>query len=266
MVLKMSNLLQKRLLGKFNLFEIILLFVVLASAIYNYCDAQNYTLNKSIGAISALLGVVCVVLGAKGSLSNWFFGIIECILHIYITCVDHFYGDALQRLLYNLPMQFAGLSSWKKKRRKDHEGQKTLKTRYMSWRERLITMSVVALSTIILTLFLYYYGNDFRNFLISVLGSFEIDVDFKTLKAAYPSQLTLWLDSFTTVSCIVAMFISVKAYVEQWYLWLLINIAYLVMWANNPNSDFQFMTLVKYSIYFVNTFYGIYMWRKLAKE
>lgn len=248
-----------------NAFEIALLCVVVGSALFNFFTSGDYNINKIIAATTALLGVVCVVFGAKGSLANWFFGIVECFLHIYITCVEHYYGDALQRLFYNLPMQFLGLRSWKKRKTVNQEGRAKLKTRYMSWKTRLITISTVVVLTVILALFLKYFGNSVRSTLISLLGGFNIVVDFKTLKPDYPSELGLWLDSFTTISSIVAMYISVKAYVEQWWLWLLINIAYLIMWGNNPSSDFAFMTIVKYSIYLVNTFYGIYMWHKLSK-
>ena len=32
------------------------------------------------------------------------------------------------------------------------------------------------------------------------------------------------------------------------------------------DSEFSFMTVAKYSVYLVNTFYGIWMWSKLAKK
>lgn len=256
----------KNTIKSLNAFEICLLCVVIGSAIFNFISSGEYNLKHIIAASAALLGVICVVFGAKGSLANWFFGIIECFLHIYITCVDHFYGDALQRLFYNLPMQFWGLKTWRKRKHIDAEGKRKLKTRYMSNNTRAITLLVITTATIMLALFLKNYGNELRSYLIMILSALNITADFKTLKPDYPSELGLWLDSFTTVSSIVAMYISVKAYVEQWWIWLLINIAYLIMWSNNPNSDFAFMTIVKYSIYLVNTFYGIYMWHKLSKD
>ena len=91
------------------------------------------------------------------------------------------------------------------------------------------------------------------------------DIEFKTLKKAYDSPVQLWLDSFTTVLSIVTMYVSVKAFVEQWYMWLIINVAYIWLWLLS-DSDFSFMTVAKYSVYFINSIYGIYSWHKLSKD
>lgn len=253
-------------LSKHKIFETALFTVVILTAIYNFIAKGEYSVNVTIASFSALLGVICVIYGAKGSMANWIVGIVECFLHIYITCAEHFYGDALQRLFYNLPMQFIGWKSWQKRRTTRSNGKRRLRTRFMTWRIRLITLGIIVVSTVLLALFLRYYGVHVREFLVAFLGSFGIEADFKTLKPDYPSSLALWLDSFTTVCSIIAMWISVKAYVEMWWIWLAINVAYLTMWGCNPNSDFTFMTIVKYSIYLVNTFYGLYMWNKLAKQ
>jgi len=252
--------------SKHKVFETTLFTVVVVTSLYNFFEKGEYSVNVTIASLSALLGVICVIYGAKGSMANWIVGIVECFLHIYITCVEHFYGDALQRLFYNLPMQFIGWNSWKKRRVARANGKKRLRTRFMTWRVRLITLLVIAISTVLLSLFLKYHGSDLREFLVAFLANFNIEADFKTLKPDYPSQLSLWLDSFTTVCSIIAMYISVKAYVEMWWIWLAINVAYLIMWGSNPNSDFTFMTIVKYSIYLVNTFYGLYMWNRLSKS
>ncbi|MBP5679571.1 MAG: nicotinamide mononucleotide transporter [Bacteroidales bacterium] len=110
-------------------------------------------------------------------------------------------------------------------------------------------------------LFLVYFGP----WLIEVIQQIFPDVQFKTLKADYDTPLQLWLDSFTTVMAIVTMYVSVKAFVEQWYMWLFINVAYIAMWLMS-DSVFSFMTVAKYSVYLINSFYGIYQWNKLSKE
>mgnify|MGYP003300316736 CR=1 FL=1 len=101
--------------------------------------------------------------------------------------------------------------------------------------------------------------------LIEVLTEAIPNIRFETLKTDYDTESQLWLDSFTTVMSIITMYISVKAFVEQWYMWLIINVAYIFMWLMS-DSEFSFMTVAKYSVYFVNSFYGIYMWDKLSKK
>lgn len=242
-----------------NWFEIGLLLAILSLAIISFVIKGDFGTNAWIAAIAAILGVFCVVLGAKGSLANWFFGVVEAFLHIYICFCTHIYGDMLQRLFYNLPMQFIGFKSWKKRTRKD--GTATIHTRYMNNRQRWITVASVVAGTLALGVFLIYFGP----WMIGVLTDIFPDMKFKTLKMDYDSTSQLWLDSFTTVMSIITMIVSVKAFVEQWYMWLIINIAYIAMWLMS-DSVFSFMTVSKYCVYLVNSVYGIYMWNKLSKS
>lgn len=249
----------RKSLTTLNWFEKLLLVAILALTVVGFVMKGEVTLNTSIAAIAAILGVFCVVLGAKGSLANWLFGIVEAFLHIYICFCTHIYGDMIQRLVYNLPMQFIGWSKWKKRERDD--GSQTIHTRYMTWQQRVMTIAVVAAGTFLLGEFLIYFGPWMIEFLQSILP----DMQFKTLKMDYDAPMQLWLDSFTTVMSIITMYVSVKAFVEQWYMWIIINVAYISMWLMS-DSDFSFMTVAKYSVYLINSFYGIYMWNKLSKN
>lgn len=242
-----------------NLFERLLLAAILCLTVIGFVMKGVVTFNSMVAAIAAILGVFCVVLGAKGSLANWIFGIIEAFLHIYICFCTHIYGDMLQRLVYNLPMQFIGWNKWKKRVRND--GSQTIHTRYMTWKQRTITLIAVSAGTVALGLFLIAFGPWF----IDTLHSVFPDMEFKTLKQSYDTPMQLWLDSFTTVMSVITMYISVKAFVEQWFMWLTINVAYIALWLMS-DSEFSFMTVAKYSVYLINSFYGIYMWNKLSKE
>lgn len=242
-----------------NWFEVSLLCSILALSVASFILKGNFgEVNAWIAALAAILGVFCVVLGAKGSMANWIFGTIEAFLHIYICFVTHIYGDFLQRLFYNLPMQVVGFKQWNKRKRHDNSG--TIHTRYMTMKQRVLTVIAVVLATCGLSEFLIYFGP----WMVDLMTSIWPDIQFKTLKADYASASQLWLDSFTTVMSIVTMYVSVKAFVEQWYMWLLINIAYIAMWMMS-DSPFTFMTVAKYCVYFVNSIYGIYMWNKLSK-
>lgn len=249
----------KRSLCHLNWFETLLLVSILLLSIFSFIFKGQFSYQNSIAAVSAILGVFCVVLGAKGSIANWLFGIVEAFLHIYICFITHMYGDFLQRLFWNLPMQFVGWKSWQKRER--HDDSTCIRTRYMSWSQRIVTVLSIVLCTLLLGLFLQNFGP----WMIELLRQIMPDIQFKTLKMDYDFPIQLWLDAFTTVLSIITLYISMKAYVEQWFLWLIINIAYITMWLMS-DSDFSFMTVAKYSVYLVNSFYGIYMWNKLSKD
>ena len=249
----------KKSFATLNLFDYLLIAAILALSAVSFIVKGELNANVVIAAVSATLGVLCVVLGAKGALANWLFGIVECMLHIYICFASHIYGDFLQRLFWNLPMQFLGWKNWRRRERDDDTA--SIRTRYMTWKERFVTLSVIVFFTAVLGVFLKCFGP----WLIGVLKDVLPDMEFKTLKADYDFEALLWCDSFTTVASVVALYVSIKAFVEQWYIWLAINVASICIWFFQ-DTDFSFMTIAKYTVYLVNSFYGIYMWNKLSKE
>ena len=241
MKIKNGSEVVKKSLTTLNAFEIVLMACIMLLALSSFFIKGEFSWQNCIAAISAVLGVFCVVLGAKGSLANWIFGMFEGFLHIVICFYTHMYGD------------------WRKRELGDHSNR--VKTRYMTWKQRGLTFLVVAVMTVLLGFFLKVFGP----WMINTLHDILPDMQFKTLKMDYDHEAQLWLDAFTTVLSIITLYISVKAFVEQWYMWLIINVSYITMWLMS-DSEFSFMTVAKYSVYLINTFYGIWMWSKLAKK
>ncbi len=234
-------------------FEVLLIAAILALSILSFVIKGEFGVNNCLACVSAILGVFCVVLGAKGSMANWLFGIVECVIYSYIALAGHIYGDALQRIFYTLPMQFIGWHLWSKRRLGNAEEQ--IRTRYMSWFIRGLYLAVTVMIILALGFFLKFVGPHLTDFFYSM--HFHV-------QPSYTNEFQLWLDATTTILFLVAMFISTKAYVEQWYLWLFINIFSIIIWALSP-TEFSFMTVAKYSVYLVNSFYGLYMWHRLSK-
>ena len=65
-----------------------------------------------------------------------------------------------------------------------------------------------------------------------------------------------YVDSFTTVSSIVAMIISVKMCSEQWWIWLVVDIFTVYMWLvkfingnENIAKRLEFLQKIKYNSY-----------------
>ena len=60
------------------------------------------------------------------------------------------------------------------------------------------------------------------------------------------------------------------AYMEQWYLWTLVNLSSVVLWTitllTEPQVGYAVIPIVKYSFYFINGINGIRIWRKLSRE
>ena len=67
---KYLTVLKKSIVG-LNKFEILLLLTILTLTMIGFAMKSEITFNVVISAIAAILGVFCVVLGAKGAMANW---------------------------------------------------------------------------------------------------------------------------------------------------------------------------------------------------
>ena len=78
------------------------------------------------------------------------------------------------------------------------------------------------------------------------------------------------LDALVTTANIVALVMMAFAYMEQWYLWTLVNLSSVVLWTitllTEPQVGYAVIPIVKYSFYFINGINGIRIWRKLSRE
>ncbi|MCK5017953.1 MAG: nicotinamide riboside transporter PnuC, partial [Candidatus Peribacteraceae bacterium] len=64
------------------------------------------------GLAASMSGMICVVLVAKGKISNYFFGVINVLLYSLIAYNNKFFGEVSLNMLYFLPMQFIGMWYW----------------------------------------------------------------------------------------------------------------------------------------------------------
>ena len=79
---------------------------------------------------------------------------------------------------------------------------------------------------------------------------------------------SIGLDSATTILSIVAQFMMLARYAEQWLMWIIINILSIIMWAQSIISQDgnDYPTLVMWIAFLCNSIYGYINWRKLYKQ
>ncbi|MEF9931948.1 MAG: nicotinamide riboside transporter PnuC, partial [Bacteroidales bacterium] len=85
----MMKLFSKSTLRLFDWFLII--GIIILNILYSVVE-NNF---DTLGSIASITGVVCVVLVAKRSMSNYLFGIINVSLYAYISYESSLYGDFL---------------------------------------------------------------------------------------------------------------------------------------------------------------------------
>ena len=187
-----------------------------------------------IGTITAVSGVVCVVLVAKGNIWNYLFGLINVSLYAYVSFKATAYGDAALNALYYLPMQFIGYFAWRK--RVDSE---TVKARRLTRYQRLW----VALGCVVLIIALGF-----------ILQRFGDGQPFK--------------DSTTTILSVVAQALMALAFMEQWVLWILTNVVSVVMWVKfmAQGEAHAGVMVIMWAFYLMNSINGLRVWLKLSRE
>ena len=184
-----------------------------------------------MGVISAATGVACVVCTGKGKLSAYAFGLVNCVLYAIIAYQAKLYGETMLNAIYYIPMQFYGFYVWSKNMNED---TKEVAKRHMSARGRIVSLLALTAGTVI-------YG-----FILKKLGD--------------PLP---FIDSFTTVSSVVAMIVSVKMFSEQWWLWIAVDVFSVRMWLiTYLNGSDSVATLLMWIVYLGNAVIMCAKWEK----
>ena len=179
--------------------------------------------------IAAIIGVINVVLGGKGKLSNYFFGVVSAVLMVYINFTVKNYGIMLVSV-YNLVMQFVGFFAWSKNMNTTtHEVKKV----HMTKSARLIYSGVIVVATVAMGFIMRYVGD------------------------SHP-----FIDAFITTSQVIAMILMVRMYAEQWWLWITINIASIYLFLTS--HEVTLALALMYMVYFVNSIIMCVRWEKEA--
>lgn len=188
-----------------------------------------------VGIVAAVAGVVNVVLVAKGSISNYIFGIVSVSLYAFISFRAGIYGTAALNALYFLPMQFVGWYAWRKRGNGDG-GSSAVSGRRMNIRQRLVWSAVTAASVVVAAIVLRQIGG-----------------------------MQPWKDASVTVLQVIAMFLMVKAYMEQWILWIAVNIIYVAIWGVflSKGEPHAAIMLTMWGFYLLNSFNGLRNWLKM---
>lgn len=193
-----------------------------------------------LGTVASLSGIICVVLVAKGKISSFYFGIINAATYGAVAYSYQLYGESDLNFFVYLPLQFIGLYLWYKNRKSSDavNGEDIVAKRLKpkQWAYLILFIALVY--------FLYAE-------LLQVRGS----------------QLA-GLDSLAVVLSIVAQFLMMLRFAEQWLLWIIINVLTIALWTTVliRTGGQDFTVLAMWIAFLVNSVYGYINWLKISKE
>ena len=194
-----------------------------------------YWRDNWLSVIASLTGVWCVILTGKGKRSSFIFGLINVVFYAIVAFRARYYGEVMLNALYYLPMNFVGWFAWKK--HMDEATGEVVKEK-LSLKKSAIIYTLTALAIVL-------YG-----FILKALGG---NLPF--------------IDSMSTVVSVVAQILSIRRLVEQWVLWIVVDVVTVIMWAVNfARGGEDIATLAMWSIYLINAFIMFARWYKEAKK
>lgn len=194
-----------------------------------------------IGMISSISGILCVVLVAKGKMSTFIFGTIQAATYGYVAYGYGLYGESMLNLLFFLPIQFFAWKAWSKNRKSNEvavNGEDVYAKR-LNKKQWTALIPVTLISIVLYGVFLHNIGAQ-----------------------------QVRLDSAAVVLSIVAQFLLMFRYAEQWIMWIIINVLTITLWVVTlvQSGGNDWTILVMWCAFLVNSIYGYINWLKISKE
>ncbi len=245
---------------------IFLIIILLATFYFSITSTYtqnwwNITINWIISPISAITGVICVLLVARASIYNYSFGLIQSFLYGLIAWTSGYYGDWLLNWFYFVPTQILIFIFWKRKLRKNsHEIVQFL---HLKWWQILIIIFASFFALFVFGLTLYSIDNWFLTAMKR-----NISIYSNITRVFGISLLGPMMDSSTEVLQIVAQILCIARSALQWPMWIATNIITIVMWIAVGLTDknqlpMAMPTLIMWIAFLFNSIYGAINWSRI---
>lgn len=217
------------------------------ATIYKLQEPQARTLFIIVAALGSVMGVASSVLSANGIIWTFLFGLLDIACCLIVDADNGIWGDFTMHLVYLLPMQLIGIWQWRKLgATKDKE----VTARRLTSRQRWIVFGSVVAG------------------LAAVYGIL-IAIKFYTVAPEEINRTQVFADAARTTFNIAGQILMSLAFYEQWHLWILVNIASIVLWGStmlsSAASSYTVVMFIKYCFYLVNSLNGLRVWYRLSQ-
>ena len=218
-------------IGHWTYFELGWLIIFLSIATFITIFSEDSLLNYSV----LISGIFCVVLAAKGNLWTYGFGMYNSLAYAYVAYINGLFGEMGLNLFFFVPMNIVGFLAWRKRMQGSIVQMQGLP---LSWQLGLA--------------------------LGCVLGILGLGWSLSLISG----QQTPYIDATTNVLSVMATFLMVARYKEQWLLYIMLNIVTVFLWTlrlREGSSD-ALMMVVMWTAFLVNAGYGYYRWDQQVKR
>nr|WP_236668544.1 nicotinamide riboside transporter PnuC [Hymenobacter rubidus] len=187
--------------------------------------AQYWHTTTRLELVAVVTGFACVWLAARESIWNFPVAVVSCLLYIFVYYGAKLYSDCYLQGLF-IALSLYGWYEWLYGGRDSTE----LGVTHATGREWLVSAFFVVNFTLGFGYYLHRHTD-----------------------ASLP-----YLDSFTTAGSIVAQYLLTRKRLENWLLWVLVDVIYVpVLWYKE-----LYPTSLLYALYLGLAAYGYWQWRR----
>lgn len=180
--------------------------------------------NHSFEIFGAVTGLFSVYFSIRRSFLVWLLGMLSSAIFIYVYFSTRFYAGSILQLYYVF-LCFYGLYLWKIQKKEDR-----IVVSNIPRKQLFISLIILLLATTFLGLFLKFYTDS-------------------------PIPIP---DAFTTVASFIASWMLAKKFIEQWFVWLIVDAISVGMFI----SQGLYATAMLFAIYFLMGCFGYLEWKK----
>ena len=174
----------------------------------------------------AVIGLLYLYLEYRASVYLWPVGVIMPLFYIYIFFVSRFYAD----MGINIYYLFASIYGWIRWNKSASQEQ-SLAISHMPYR---------------------YWG-------VALLALSILFAGIAWILIRFTDSPVPFGDSFTTALSIVAMWMLANKYIEQWGLWIVVNVVSCALYAWKG----LYPTALLYVVYSIVPVFGYFKWKQL---
>ncbi len=207
-----------------------------------------------IEAIGTVAGLLCIWLASLEKISNYAFGLINVTLFAVIFFQIQLYASLLLQVFFFV----ANVYGWYAWSRQSGDNQAALVIRWLPARKAWAWLAACMVAIAIMTMWIDPIFAFLTKIAILVLGWFGLKVAMPTLA---PDAFPFW-DSCMMVLSVVAMILMTRKYVENWLLWVVVNVISVVIFARQG----VYAMSLEYLLLMVIALNGARMWINSARE
>lgn len=207
-----------------------------------------------VEALGTLFGLLCIWFASLEKTINYLFGLVNVTLFALIFFQIQLYASLLLQIFFFV----ANIYGWYAWTRTDGSHQTELKIRWLPRSQAVVWAAVSLVAIVAMTFYIDPFFALLTDITLAILQTLGVQVPAPQLQ---PDAFPFW-DSAMTVLSVVAMLLMTRKYVENWLLWVVIDIISVVIFAYQG----VYAMSLQYAILTLIALNGSWLWIKGARE